>query len=335
MQLGCGAPILAQLPQKGNAKQGSMTTIGEVIRIDARLNQLIPVGATIEVIGSGFGHLEGPVWVRDSVMLLFSDSEHQTIYRWSPSKGLSKFLTETGYTGRLPYSKEPGTNGLAITREGHLLICEHGDRRVAILPMTPKNGKRTLTDSFEGKRLNSPNDVVVHSSGSVYFTDPPYGLPKREKDSTRETPFSGVYRLASTGRLALLTRDLNWPNGLAFSPDEQTLYLTESDSLNSRIMAYPVRADGDLGKGKVFFEMSNVPKQLPNDRADGLKVDRDGNVWATGHGGVLILTPTGVLLGRISTGETIANVAWGDDGSTLYMASGPYLCRIRTSVKGW
>ncbi|MEZ0540003.1 SMP-30/gluconolactonase/LRE family protein [Fibrella arboris] len=299
------------------------------------MNQLIPAKARIQVIGSGFGHLEGPVWVRDSTMLLFSDSEHRTIYRWSPTKGLSKFLTETGYTGRLPYSKESGTNGLAITPQGDLLICEHGDRRVALLAMSPKNGKRTLIDHAEGKRLNSPNDVVVHSSGSVYFTDPPYGLPRRETDPSRETPYSGVYRLAPTGALSVLLRDLNWPNGLAFSPDEQTLYLTESDSLQSKIMAYPVRASGDLGKGRIFFEMANVPKQLPNDRADGLKVDRDGNVWATGHGGVLVITPAGTLLGRISTGETIANVAWGDDGSTLYLASGPYLCRLRTSVKGW
>lgn len=204
--------------------------------------------------------------------------------------------------------------------------------------MAPKNGKRTLIDKFDGKRLNSPNDVLVHSSGTIYFTDPPYGLPKREKDSTRETPFSGVYQLTPAGKLSLLTRELTWPNGLAFSPDgaaQPTLYLTDSDSLQSRVLAYPVQANGELGKGRVFFAMSTVPKQLPTDRADGLKVDQNGNIWVAGHGGVLILSAEGQLLGRISTGETIANVAWGDDGSTLYLASGSFLCRIRTSVKGW
>ena len=313
----------------------SVTTIGEVVRTDARMNQLVPANARIEVVASGFGHIEGPVWVRDSLMLLFSDSENRTIYRWSPTKGLSAFLKQTGYTGRLPYSKESGTNGLAVNAQGDLLICEHGDRRIARLPMVPKGGKRTLVDNFEGKRFNSPNDVLVAKSGGIYFSDPPYGLPKKEKDSTRETPFSGVYFLNPAGQLSLVVRDMAWPNGLALSPDQKTLYITESDSLNSHIMAFPVQNDGQLGKGKLFFDVSKLPRPLPTDRADGLKVDQSGNLWATGYGGVLVISPAGQLLGRISTGETIANVAWGDDGSTLYMASGSYLCRIRTSVKGW
>jgi gluconolactonase len=326
---------LATQAQPPKSTKDTLTTVGEVIRTDARLNQLIPTDARIEIVGSGFGHIEGPVWVRDSSMLLFSDTEQRIIYRWSPTKGLSTFITESGYTGRMPYSKEPGSNGLAVNGRGELLICEHGDRRVAFLPLAAKSGKRTLVDNIEGKRFNSPNDVIVHSSGSVYFTDPPFGLPQRDKDPARETPYSGVYRLTPDGQLSLLTRELSLPNGLAFSPDQKTLYVSQADSLQSHIMAYPVQANGQLGKGKIFFDVSKLPKQLPKDVADGLKVDKNGNIWATGHGGVLILTPTGQLLGRISTGETIANVAWGDDGSTLYMASGSYLCRIKTNARGF
>lgn len=316
------------------AQSTPYATIGQVVRIDPELNQLIPAGAKIEIIASGFGHLEGPVWVTDSTYLLVNDTQAQTTYKWSPQTGLSKFIEHNGYTGRLPYSEEPGSNGMTIDRQGRLIICDHGDRRIAALPLRGKGGKRTLTDNVGGKRYSSPNDVVAHANGSLYFSDPPYGLPLKEKDPTRETTVNGVYRLAPNGTVTLVIQDMHLPNGLAFSPDGKTLYVTQSDSLKPLINAYPVLADGSLGKGKLFFDATTVPKLRYKEVPDGIKVDREGNYWVAGPGGLLILSPGGKLLGRIDTGEVISNCAWGDDGSTLYIASSQYLCRIKTIVKG-
>ncbi|MBD2754388.1 SMP-30/gluconolactonase/LRE family protein [Spirosoma validum] len=316
------------------AQATQYATIGQVVRNDSKLNQLIPADAKIEIIAAGFGHLEGPVWIRDSSYLLVNDTKAQTTYKWSPQTGLSKFIEHNGYTGRMPYSEEPGSNGMTVDKQGRLIICDHGDRRIAALPLREKGGKRTLTDNFQGKRFSSPNDVVAHSSGSLYFSDPPYGLPLKDKDPTREMTVNGVYRLAANGTATLLVSDMTLPNGLAFSPDEKTLYVTQSDSLKPVINAYSVLADGSLSKGKLFFDGKTVPKLRYKEVPDGIKVDTQGNCWVAGPGGLLIISPAGKLLGRIDTGEVIANCAWGDDGSTLYIASGMFLCRIKTSVKG-
>lgn len=309
-------------------------TIGQVVRNDPKLNQLISAGAKIEIVASGFGHLEGPVWVKDSSYLLVNDTKAQTTYKWSPKTGLSKFIEHNGYTGRLPYSEEPGSNGMTVDRQGQLIICDHGDRRIAALPLRGKGGKRTLTDNYQGKRYNSPNDVVAHSNGNLYFTDPPYGLPMKEKDPARETTVNGVYRLSANGSATLLVTDMTLPNGLAFSPDGKTLYVTQSDSLKPIINTYPVMSDGSVGKGKQFFDAGTVPRLRYKEVPDGIKVDADGNCWVAGPGGLLIISSTGKLLGRIDTGEVISNCAWGDDGSTLYIASSMFLCRIKTNVKG-
>ncbi len=315
-------------------------TIGEVVRTDPNLNQLIPPDAKIEIIAAGFGHLEGPVWVKSRVAdsssyLLVNDTKAQTTYKWSPQKGLSKYIEHTGYTGQLPYSEEPGSNGMTIDQQGRLIVCDHGDRRIAALPIGGKGGKRTLTDTYQGKRYNSPNDVVAHSNGSLYFTDPPYGLPLKDKDPTRETAVNGVYRLDPDGTVALLISDITYPNGLAFSPDKANLlYVVQSDSLNQKIMAYPMKADGTVEKGRLFFDATSLPKFRPKEVLDGIKVDSGGNCWVAGPGGVLIISPAGKLLGRIDTGEVISNLAWGEDGTTLYLASSMFLCRIKTNVKG-
>jgi len=309
-------------------------TIGHIVRTDPQLNRLIPADAKIEIIASGFGHLEGPVWIRDSSFLLVNDTKAQTTYKWSPTAGLSKFMEHTGYTGRLPYSEEPGSNGMTLDGRGRLIVCDHGDRRVAMLPLRGKGGKQTLTDNVAGKRYNSPNDVVAHPNGSLYFTDPPYGLPLKDKDPTRETTVNGVYRLTPAGTTALLVRDMTLPNGLTFSPNRKTLYVSQSDSLKPLIMAYPVLADGSVGKGRVHFDGTSLPKFRPKEVFDGLKADQSGNLWATGPGGVLVISSAGKLLGRIDTGEVVANCAWGDDGSMLYIASEMFLCRIKTNAKG-
>lgn len=317
-----------------SAQPGQYATIGQIIRTDPKLNQLIPADAKIEIVASGFGHLEGPVWVSDSSYLLVNDTKAQTTYKWSPKTGLSKFIEHNGYTGRLPYSEESGSNGMTVDQQGRLIVCDHGDRRIAALPLRGKGGKRTLTDNFQSKRYSSPNDVVAHADGSLYFSDPPYGLPLKEKDPTRETTANGVYRLAADGTVKLVVQDMTLPNGLAFSPDGKILYVTQSDSLNPRINAYPVLAAGALGKGKLFFDATTVPKLRYKEVPDGIKVDSQGNCWVAGPGGLLIISPTGKLLGRIDTGEVISNCAWGDDGSTLYIASSMFLCRIKTNVKG-
>lgn len=321
------------LPLLAPAQTPQLTTTGRLLPQTPAFHQLIAPGTPIEIIASGLAHTEGPLWVPDSTMLLFSDTPTRTIYRWSEKAGRSKFLEGSGFTGRLPYGKEPGTNGLALDGQGNLLLAEHGDRRVAVLPLARPGGKRTLTDAFEGHRYNSPNDVVTHPNGSLYFTDPPYGLPQQAQSPLREQPGCYVYRRSASGTISREITDLTLPNGLALSADGRQLFVAQSDSLRPVIMVYPVRGAGKLGPGKVFFNMQPLarrPKEVP----DGLKLDRAGNVWASGHGGLIVISPQGQHLGTIDVGEVISNCAWGDDGRTLYFTAGPLVCRVKTLVQG-
>ncbi len=309
-------------------------TIGEIVREDARLDDLIAKDAKIEVLASGFDWTEGPLWLPDDKggQLLFSDIPRNSIYAWREGRGIELFMKPAGFTGVVDYGAEPGSNGLLLDREGRLVCCEHGDRRLSVL--TANGGKRTLAANFQGKRFNSPNDGTLKSNGDIYFTDPPYGLPEREKDSRRELDHFGVYRLSTKGKVTLLTTEMTRPNGIAFSPDEKTLYVAQSDSEAAIWKAFPVQEDGTLGEGKLFFDATEQMGKLPG-APDGLEVDQQGNLFATGPGGVYVFTPQGELLGRISTGERTANVAWGDDGSTLYMTADTYICRIQTKTKGY
>jgi len=315
--------------------QTNYPTIGKVVRIDPSLDKLIAPDAKIEVISSGYMWSEGPVWVKNGAFLLFSDVPTNTIYRWKEGdKSATPFLKPSGYTGLGRYSNEPGSNGLIINQKGELVACEHGDRRVSAMPLQV-GGKCTLVDNFRGNRLNSPNDVVQHSSGAYYFTDPPYGLDKQENDPTRETDIFGVYRIGTDGKVSVVISDLQRPNGLAFSPDEKILYIAQSDPDRAIIMSYLVQNDGSLANGKIFYNATSTVKEgklkgLP----DGLKIDKKGNLFATGPGGVLIISPEGKLLGRIDTNEPTANCAWGNDGSTLYITSNMYVCRIKTLTVG-
>ena len=306
-------------------------TTGSIIYLDPKLEKLIPRSAKIEVIASGFQHIEAPVWVRDSSMLLFSDTKAGIIYRWQEGKAATKFLEHTGFTGRLPYSEEPGSNGLAVTKDGLLLICEHGDRRLASFPLNGKYGMRTVSDNFQNKRFNSPNDVIVKSDGTIYITDPPYGLPQKENDLVKEASVNGVYRIGVDKKSDLIIADLKYPNGLAFSRDEALLYVSVSDKVHPQILVYAVKKDGTVGKGKVFFDASALPKQNIEEVTDGLKTDKQGNIWASGPGGLLVIDKTGHLLGKISTGEVISNCSWGNDSSTLYITAGAFLYKIKTN----
>jgi len=310
--------------------------IGHVDRFERALDNLIAKDARIEVLCGGFDWAEGPVWVPEKEnkfggFILFSDIPHNAVMKWQEGIGASVFMKPAGYTGVADYGREPGSNGLALDANGQLVLCEHGDRRISVL--TKGGGKRTLADRWNGKRLNSPNDLAIRSNGDIFFTDPIYGLPQRENDPLREIDFCGVYRLQKDGSVTLQSQELSRPNGIAFSPDEKTLYVANSDGKDPIWRAFPVKKDGSLGTPKAFFD-SSKDDRIPRGGGDGLKVDVQGNVFATGPGGVLVLSPQGKLLGRIVTGERIANVGWGNDGSVLYLTSDMYLCRIQTKTKG-
>jgi gluconolactonase len=308
-------------------------SLGEVVRSSPALDELIAPDAKIEVIASGFDWTEGPLWVPDDQggKLLFSDIPQNSIYEWRLGKGAKLFMKPSGFTGVGHYSAEPGSNGLLLDKDRRLVCCEHGDRRLSVL--TVGGGKRTLADNYQGKRFNSPNDCAMKSNGDIYFTDPIYGLPKQENDPSREMDWCGVYRIATDGKVTLLTKEMTRPNGIGFSPDEKTLYVAQSDSAAAIWKTFEVKADGTLGAGKVFYDATKSMGKLPG-APDGFKIDQKGNLFATGPGGVYVLTPKGELLGRISTGERTANVAWGDDGSMLYMCADTYICRIKTKTKG-
>ncbi|MBC6991568.1 SMP-30/gluconolactonase/LRE family protein [Hymenobacter sp. BT491] len=322
--LNCGS-LAAQTPKV-------YPTFGSVTRENPKLDQLLATDAKVEVLAMGYKWLEGPVWDKQAGYLLFSHAPTNQILKWKEGEGITEFMHPAGYTGLGQYSNEPGSNGLAFTTAGQLVLCEHGDRRISVL--TKNGGKLTLADNFAGKRLNSPNDVVVRANGDVYFTDPPYGLPKQGNDPTRETEFSGVYRVTPNGQVTLLTKELAYPNGLAFSPDGKTLYVSQSDSKRAVWLAFPVLPDGNVGPSRVFKDVTSMAAQLPGS-PDGFKIDQQGNLFATGPGGLHIYAPDGTLLGRIDLqGVSASNCAWGDDGSTLYITATGYLCRIRTKTKG-
>jgi gluconolactonase len=309
-------------------------TLGTIERLDPKFDDLIPKDAAIEILAGGFDWSEGPVWVKgaDGGHLLFSDIPKNMIWKWSAKDGLKEFLKPSGYTGTEKFTgKEPGSNGLTLDKDGKLILCQHGDRRVSRLA----DGKFvTLVDKFEGKRLNSPNDLAFMSNGDLYFTDPPYGLPLIEKDPKKELDFQGVYRLTLKGELTLLTKEMSRPNGIAFSPDEKTLYVANSDPDKAIWMAFPVKADGTLDKGKVFFDTTQWVKDKKPGLPDGLKVDAAGNVFATGPGGVIVFDKAGKHLGTLATGVPTANCAWGDDGRTLYVTADKQLVRVKTKTKG-
>ena len=316
-------------------------TLGKIERLDAAFDNLIGPDAKLEVLAEGHIWTEGPVWVpRDGGFLLFSDIPRNRVYKWQQGKGESIFMEPSGGTGKdAALLKEPGSNGLLLDPAGRLVLMEHGDRRVSRLDSWDGKGKTTLADRYKGKRLNSPNDGAFKSNGDLYFTDPPYGRGLKEPKGGDEFPgrdldFCGVYRLSKDGELTLLTKEMSKPNGIAFSPDEKTLYVANSDPAKPIWMSFPVKDDGTLGDGKVFYDATKwVGKDKPG-LPDGMKVDAKGNVFATGPGGVLVLTPEGKHLGTLATGVPTANCAWGNDGSVLYVCADKAVCRIRTKTKG-
>jgi gluconolactonase len=302
----------------------------KIVRTDAGLDAIVAPGTTIEKLAGGFLFTEGPVWVSDGGYLLFSDPNNNLIYRWSESEGVSIYRTHSGYAGMdIGEYGQPGSNGLALDSEGRLAINEHGNRRVTRLE---KNGQLTvLADRYEGQRLNSPNDLVYRSDGALFFTDPPFGLPQFFADRRKELAFSGVYAVLK-GQLKLVSKSLSGPNGLAFSPDEKYLYVDNWDEKRKVILRYDVHADGSLSNETVFFDATGEPGE---EAWDGLKVDVEGNVYASGPGGLWIFSPEAKHLGTISGPEHPHNMAWGDaDRRTLYLAAQTGLYRIRLNIVG-
>jgi gluconolactonase len=335
MLLAALAASLGALSAAGGDRK-TYPTLGTIERLDPAFDRLIARDAVLEKLAGGFDWAEGPVWVpRDGGYLLCSDIPKNIIVKWQEGKGKSVFLKPSGatYENNL---KEPGSNGLTLDSEGRLVVCDHGNRRVYRLEKEGKT-KTTLADKYMGKRFNSPNDLVYKSNGDLYFTDPPYGLMVKGKEDEfpgKELDFQGIYRLSKDGHLSLLNKDMTRPNGIAFSPDEKILYVANSDPEKAVWMAFPVQDDGTLGKGRVFFDSTRwvkTKKGLP----DGMKVDKDGNLFATGPGGVLVLSPEAKHLGTIATGVPTANCNWGGaDGSVLYVTADKDLCRIQTKTRG-
>ncbi|MEZ4959749.1 MAG: SMP-30/gluconolactonase/LRE family protein [Saprospiraceae bacterium] len=309
--------------------------LGAVVAFDKKMSEIVDVeNFGITKLADGFQFTEGPVWHPDGY-LLFSDPNTNVIYRYDPSsRNVSVYMTKSGYTGTdIGQYHQPGSNGLAIDSEGRLLVCQHGNRRV--IRHEKKGPVTVLADNWQGKKLNSPNDLVLKSDGTVYFTDPPYGLPTNYSDPKKETPHQGVYRIKN-GQAELLSTDLGGPNGIAFSPDEKYLYVGNwdiRDIWNTKtVWRFLVMENGMLGKGEVFFNFDQTPEA---EAIDGIKVDLEGNVFVSAPGGIWVLSPAGKLLGKISGPERPANMAWGDDGKTLYLTAhtGLYKMRVKTGGK--
>jgi len=304
----------------------------EVIRKDPAIDAIVPPNPKIFKLAEGFKFTEGPVWDRKGSYLLFSDPNNNTIYKYAPEQNgqLTVFREKSGYEGAdIAEYGQPGSNGLTFDQEGRLTINQHGNRRVVRLG---SDGELTvLADKFEGKRLNSPNDLVYRSDGTLYFTDPPFGLPKFFKDPRKELPFSGVFAVKD-GNVRLVTKDFTGPNGIAFSPDEKYLYVGDWDEKKKVVMRYEVQRDGSVKNGKVFFDMTSTPGE---DALDGMKVDKAGNLYVSGPGGLWILSPEGKHLGTIVPPKHPHNFAWGDtDGKTLYLCARSGLYRMRLNIEG-
>ena len=301
-------------------------------RYDPAFDALVATDAVVEKLGSGFRWSEGPLWDPAQGALLFSDVPENRVYRWKDGAGITVFLEPSGFTGQEYNGRERGSNGLTLDLQGRLTLCQHGDRRVARLAADGKHFE-TVVGKFEDNRFSSPNDLCFDRAGNLFFTDPPYGLPA---DTKQETAFNGVYRLGTDGKLAVVDRDLARPNGIALSPDEKTLYVGSTDGSQPFIKAYALNADGTVASSRVFFDSTEFMKRTKRGGGlDGLKVDAQGNVWTSGPGGILVLSPEGKLLGSIYTARPTANCAFGDaDHQTLYITANESLLRVRTKVKG-
>jgi len=305
--------------------------VGEIVVLDSALNQVLDVDATIDVMAEGFDWSEGPLWLADQQKLIWSDVPRNTIYQWTDTDNVSVYLTPSGYTSTIPRSGETGSNGLTLNEMGQLILCQHGDRRVARMDgdlSDPNPTFVTLADRFEGKRLNSPNDAAFGPNGNLYFTDPPYGLVSQsDNDGEKELDFNGVFKVTPDGKISVMTKSLSRPNGIAFNSDKTKCYVSNSDPENAVWMVYDVDANGDFINEKIFFDatlMVAAGSGLP----DGMKVNKKGILFASGPGGLLIFTSEAKHLGTIHTGMPVSNCALNDDESVLFLTSDAMIVKV-------
>ena len=318
-------------------------TIGQIERLDPALDALVPPDAKIKVIADGLDWCEGPLWIpcasaADNCggFLIFSDIPANKSYRWDARAGCRDYLFPSGYTGTTPRRGQPGANGSTLDGQGRLILCQHGDRRLARMdaPLDkPAPNYLTVAGRYDGRRFNSPNDATTDSSGAIYFTDPSFGLERNDADPAKELPYNGVFRVVPDGTVTLLTKELEHPNGIALSPDEKTLYVSNSYLPRPIWMAYSLCVDGTLAAGRVLFDAAKLCESRPG-LPDGMQVDAAGNVFAAGPGGVLVLSPAGKHLGTLLTGLATSNVAFGEDGKTLFITAAGCVLRIRLATIG-
>lgn len=309
-------------------------TDASIILNDKILHKILPNIAPekmIEILAEGFEWTEGPLWLEKENKLIFSDIPNNSIFEWTEKEGVKLYLKPAGYTSKKERSGETGSNGLLLSPEGELILCQHGDRRIAKMDANlskPKAIFSTVADNYQNKKLNSPNDAVYHKNGDLYFTDPPYGLEFRMEDLSKELDFQGVYKLDKNDKITLLTKELTRPNGIAFSPDFKKLYVANSDPKKAIWMIYDVNEKGLLKNGKVFFDATDKTKDFKG-LPDGMKVHPNGWIFASGPGGILIFTPDGKHLGSILTNEATANCAFNTNNSQLFITADNYLLRVK------
>lgn len=323
-------PLIALVLLTACGTSKETATVGKIERLDPALDAIIDTNAKIDVLGEGYTWSEGPVWVESQKMLLFSDVPENTVYKWTEGKGAEVFLKPSGFTGETTRSTEPGSNGLLIDDQGRLVLCQHGDRRLAFMNAdlaSPATNYTTIVDKFEGQRFNSPNDAVQGKDKSFFLTDPPYGLGnKDESDPEKEIKFQGVYKITPAGKVILLVDSITRPNGIGLSPDNKYLYVANSDPAKARWYRYEL-SDTSVISGSVFFDATSHPEGevgLP----DGLKVDSKGNIFASAPGGVFIFSPEGKVLGKIRLDAACANTALSPDEKWLFITNDDKVLRV-------
>ena len=311
--------------------QATYPTIGRIERYDSSINIILSPNAKAEVISTGFDWSEGPLWIEKQNMLLFSDVPRNTIYQWTEKKGTAVYLTPSGYTDSSKRGGETGSNGLLLDPGNNLVLCQHGDRRMAkmIAPVNrPAPKFLSIAGTWQGKRFNSPNDAVYNSQGELFFTDPPYGLEKGMTDPKKEIPFQGVYKVKSSGEVILITDTLTRPNGIAFFPGDKTFIVANSDGQKPNWYAFGINANNEVGNGRIFYSAAGYDRSWKGGM-DGLKIDRQGNVFATGPGGIWIFNSSGKLLGKLRLDEAASNCALSADEKTLYITNDMQVLRFK------